>query len=103
MALPIYPAIMVGGRGVEPFSTLPQSVTNLVETLGKKRHLMSMFLFVLIKKGEKYRSMVPPPLLPIQCCIASLKVCGHSNTAQECQEGRGGGGYLYWGPKNTLC
>ena len=94
---------MVGGRGVEPFSTLRQSATNLVETLGKKRHLMSMFVFVLIKKGEKYRSMVPPPLLPIRCCIASLKVCGHSNTAQECQEGRGGGGYLYWGPKNTLC
>ena len=42
---------------------------------------MSMFLFVLIKKGEKYRSMV----------IASHKVCGHSKTTQECQGGRGGG------------
>lgn len=91
MALPIYPAIMVGGRGVEPFSTLRQSATNLVETLGKKGHLMSMFLFVLIKKGEKYRSMV----------IASHKVCGHSKMTQECQGV--GGGYLYWGPKNTSC
>ena len=81
MALPIYPAIMVGGRGVEPFSTLRQSATNLVETLGKKGHLMGMFLFVLIKKGEKYRSMI----------IASHKVCGHSKTTQECQGGRGGG------------
>lgn len=72
---------MVGGRGVEPFSTLRQSATNLVETLGKKGHLMSMFSFVLITKGEKYRSMV----------IASHKVCGHSKTTQECQGGRGGG------------
>ena len=37
--------------------------------------------------------MVPPPHPPppIQCCTAGLKVCGHSETTQHCQGGRGGG------------
>ena len=34
--------------------------------------------------------MVPLSTPPIQC-TAGLKICGHTETTQQCQGGRGGG------------
>ena len=52
-----------------------------------------MVLFVLFLKGVKYLSMVPLSTPPIQC-TAGLKICGHTETTQQCQGGRGGGPFL---------
>ena len=98
--LPIYPAIVRGD--VEPFSTLRQSVTKLVETLGKKDISWACFYLVLSKRVKNTFQWYPLALVPIQYCITSHKVCGHSKTTQQCQGGRVGGTFIRV-PKNTSC
>ena len=54
--------IDVHGERQCPTPMFLQSATKLVEALREESHLMSMFLFLLIKTGVKNLSMVPLPL-----------------------------------------
>ena len=48
------------------------------------------YLFLFKKVWNTFQwYLLPTP--PIQCCTAGLKVCGHSETTQQCEGGRGGG------------
>ena len=64
---------------------------NYLRHLRKKDNSWAWFYLFFFKKVWNTFQWSPLPTPPIQCCTAGLKVCGHSETTQHCQGGRGGG------------